>query len=83
MSRFFKEDSELSRVGRQVGKDVPFPGTEVCLVGGMEMGNSAMCLVVSTGQNKPVARERMAGMRARRASPATHRSLDCLWQWEP
>ena len=47
-----------------MGKDVPFPGTEDCLVGGMEMGNSAMCLVVSIGQNKPVARDKMAGMRS-------------------
>ena len=47
-----------------MGKDVPFPGTEDCLVGGMEVENSAMCLVVSIGQNKPVARDKMAGMRS-------------------
>ena len=53
LSRFLKEGSELSRFGRQVEKDVPFPGREDCRVGGMEMGNGAMCLVVSIGQNKP------------------------------
>ena len=47
-----------------MGKDVPFPRREDCRVGGTEMGNSAMCLVVSTGQNKPVARDKMAGMRS-------------------